>query len=193
MIPSPPGNAPRHWGVRLVLAWHVVALLVALVVDRTLFAALLAWTAVAVAAFRYRPAPYLPWAFGLAVAEETLVYAVGGGLHGAARSLLHAFAVALPSFAALALGFDVQTAFLLAGTHGLLLELGLNGLFTDPGAVLLLGGPTVVIYGSVLAGPELPGGDRPATARALAVGWLGVTALLVLSGVVAAFLEPLVA
>ncbi|WP_439027742.1 hypothetical protein [Haloarchaeobius sp. DT45] len=186
--------------LQFVFAWHTLALAVAAVVSWDLFVPLAVWTVVAAAVLRYRPGPYLPVALGLAVAEETLIYAFGGGLQGAARSLWHDYAVAMPTFAALVGGwvlvsrrYDLSppTVFLLAGSHGLFLELGLTGLAVSPSVAFLLGGPVLVIYGSVVAGPALPRGEQPASWRVLAGGWLFVLALLVVAGVVADHLGPL--
>lgn len=196
------GTVPLHHGRRLqlVAGWHALALAVAAVVSVDLFLPLAIWTLVAVAVLHSRPGPYLPVALGLAVAEETLIYAFGGGLQGEARSLLHDYAVAMPVFLALVGGWflvtrryrvGTGTVFLLAGAHGLLLELVLTGLVASPAVVFLLGGPTLVIYGSVVAGPALPRGDRPASRAVLAGAWLFVLALLVVAGVVADHLGPL--
>lgn len=185
----------------MVAGWHVLALAVAFVVDWSLFAPLAVWTVVAVAVLAYRPGPHLPVAFALAVAEETLVYAFGGGLQGAATSLAHDYAVALPVFAALVLAWHLAarryaistaSAFCLAGSHGLLLEVVLQGHLAAPTAAFVLGGPTVVIYGSIVAGPALPRGDRAFTLRAAVATWVGVTLALAASGVLADALEALV-
>lgn len=96
--------APTSWWGRaaaVLLAWHALGTALALVVgvvddDLSLAVALLTWSAVAVAAYRLAPGPYLAVGGLLALAEETLVYALGGGLQGEATSLAHDLAVAMP-------------------------------------------------------------------------------------------------
>lgn len=200
---------PSTWWGRVaavVLAWHALGTALALVIgvgegDFSLAVALLAWSAIAVAAFRLAPGPYLVVGGLLAVVEETLVYALGGGLQGEATSLAHDLAVAGPAFAAFLLGWyflrrryaiPPAAVFVLAGAHGFLLEVVLMG-HADPAAVFLLGGPAAFIYGTIAVCPAAPASEgRPAGAATLVLGWLGVVALLAVAGVVGDWLLPFV-
>lgn len=189
-----------------LLAWHALGTALALWIgvvegDPRLAVALLSWSVLALVVFRAAPGPYLLAGGVLALVEEALVYALGGGLQGQATSLAHDLAVAMPIFACFLLGWYLlqrryaiapATVFVLAGAHGFLLEIVLMG-HADPAAVFLLGGPAAFVYGTIAVCPAAPAiAGRPATRRALALGWLGVVGLLAVGGVVADSLVPFV-
>lgn len=204
-----PETSTEWWSRAAValLAWHALGTALALWIgvvegDSRLAVALLAWTALALAAYRAAPGPYLLAGGLLALVEETLVYALGGGLQGQATSLAHDLAVAMPIFACFLLGWYLlqrrfaiapATVFVLAGAHGFLLEIVLQG-HVAPATVFLLGGPAAFVYGTIAVCPAAPSSaGRPATRRVLALGWLGVVGLLAVGGVVADWLLPFVA
>lgn len=156
------------------------------------------------AAIAYRLAlrPFLLVSFVLAMIEEALIYYLGGGLQGEATSLLDDYANALPVFAAIIFGwylillrYEVSRAevFLGVGLHGIFLELVLSGAILNPILLFLLGGPTIFIYGSILIAPQLPRGEREFTLLKKFGSWIFVLLLMVLSGIVGAYLDSWVA
>ena len=204
--PRAASSPPWTRAATVLLAWHALGTALALWIgvvegDFSLAVALLAWSGVAVVSYRLALGPYLLVGGLLALVEETLVYALGGGLQGRATSLAHDLAVAMPAFAAFLLGWYLlrrryavapAAVFVLAGAHGLLLEIVLMG-HADPAAVLLLGGPAAFIYGTIAVCPAAPPSEgRPAGAGVLALGWLGVVGLLAIAGVVGSWLVLLV-
>ena len=154
----------------LLLTWHGLAFLWAILIglrggDGKLAMILLAWTLLSVALYRIRPGFFIVTAIGLAVTEEVLVYSLGGGLQGKAKSLSQDLILTMPVFAGFVLGWFLslkiqpcsETALYLgAGLHGFVLEFLTTGLVFNPTAVLLLGGPALFIYASIVLIPRPP-------------------------------------
>jgi hypothetical protein len=154
-----------------ILAWDSILLAVLIGFssgDWKLGATLVLWTLLAVLLYRFRPPLFILTAQALAFAEETLVYAFGGGLQGQATSLARDLVLTMPVFAGFVLGWfwalriqpwSETALYLGAGLHGFLLELLLTGLIGNPVAVVLHGGPVLFIYASIVLvlRPQQPG------------------------------------
>ena len=107
------------------------------------------------------PGTYFVLIAGLALAEETLAYAVGGGLDGHATSLLEDWARSVPVFLGLAAGLAYAQyrygptpaeLFGVAAVAGVAIEVVLGREFSPVSAVLTASA-AAWIYGSILAWP----------------------------------------
>ncbi len=133
--------------------------------DGKLATTLLVWTLLSITLYRFRPGFFIVTAISLAVIEEVLVYSLGGGLQGKAKSLSQDLILTIPVFTGFVLGWFLslkiqlwsETALYLgAGLHGFFLEFLTTGLIRNLPAVLLLGGPALFIYASIVLIPRPP-------------------------------------
>jgi hypothetical protein len=184
-----------------LLGWHGLSILWAILVglrggDWKLAATLLTWTLLSLALYRIRPRSFIVTAISLAVVEEVLVYSLGGGLQGKAKSLSQDLILTIPVFTGFILGWFLslkiqpwsETALYLgAGLHGFFLEFLTTGLIFNPTAVLLLGGPVLFIYASIVLIPRPPLSKverRFSLIRAIGL-WSTTLVLMVIGAVVA--------
>jgi hypothetical protein len=104
---------------------------------------------------------YLGAVVVLALAEETLAYSTGGGLHGAATSLAEDWVRSVPTFVGIAVGIllairwvglSAPESFATAALVGVVIEIGLGTGFNFV-ALLGLSGAVGWIYGTIVALP----------------------------------------
>ena len=104
---------------------------------------------------------YLGAVVVLALAEETIAYSTGGGLHGAATSLAQDWVRSVPTFVGIAVGIllairwvglTAPESFATAALVGIVIEIGLGTGF-NPVALVGLSGAVAWIYGTIVALP----------------------------------------
>jgi len=159
--------------LRFFLGWHFLSMIFALVIgissgDFNLFLSLSIWTTIAVIAYKLEPSYYILTAFVLSALEELVVYSLGGGLQGAATSLLQDYANSLPIFLSIILvwrfvlgRYEVseEELYLVTIVPAAFIELLFQGLLFNPILLFLLGGPVFFIYASIMGSPKLPRGE----------------------------------
>jgi len=104
---------------------------------------------------------YLPVVVALALGEEAIAYSTGGGLHGAATSLVEDWVRSIPTFVGIAIGvllavrwvgLTAPESFATAAVVGIVIEIGLGTGF-NPVALLGLSGAAAWLYGTIVALP----------------------------------------
>ena len=143
----------------------------------------------------FGPGKYFGTVLLLSLIEESIAYATGGGLHGAATSLPEDWTRAVPVFLGLGVGLYVAVrttgltpgeSFVSAGVAGLAIEIGLGASFS-PIALGAFGGVAMWIYGTIVALPVRRTGAPSAP-------WVraGLTTLLLTGGAIAGGIVGLV-
>ncbi len=115
------------------------------------------------------PRRYIHTILIVCLVEETIVYFIGGGLHGVARSLLRDYIRSIPIFLTHAVlwlrymeryHYEEHEIFVMAGMHGFFWEIIVSGMILDPVLTLLFGGAPFILYGLLVLIPTRPCGRR---------------------------------
>ena len=141
---------------------------------------------------------YLPIVFVIALIEETIVYYSGGGLQGAAISLWHDLALAIPVFLMIGVGilitnriYEMKSGeiFLLGYICGAILEIILPVHFFNPILILLFGGAGAGFY-SILyttfapVNEILPEQKKVHTIKILLIGTIICFICMIIAGII---------
>ena len=141
---------------------------------------------------------YLPIVFVIALIEETIVYYSGGGLQGAAVSLWHDLALAIPVFLMIGVGILITNRiyrmssgeiFLLGYICGAILEIILPVHFFNPILILLFGGAGAGFY-SILyttfapVNEMLPEQKKVHTIKILLIGTIICFICMIIAGII---------
>ena len=116
-----------------------------------------AWSLISLILKRIRSKPFILTAILLAFLEETIIYFLGGGLQGTAKSLLDDYLGSIPVFAMFIFGWwlflrsydidDYKLAFY-SGLHGWILEVIVPGhIFSIPVVLLFTGTTFFCVWG----------------------------------------------
>ena len=141
---------------------------------------------------------YLPIVFVIALIEETIVYYSGGGLQGAAVSLWHDLALAIPVFLMIGVGILITNRiykmnsgeiFLLGYICGAILEIILPVHFFNPVLILLFGGAGAGFYSILYTGfapiPEIaPERTKIQSIKILLIGTIICFVCMVIAGII---------
>ena len=141
---------------------------------------------------------YLPIVFIIALIEETIVYYSGGGLQGAAVSLWHDLALAIPVFLMIGVGILITNRiykmnsgeiFLLGYICGAILEIILPVHFFNPVLILLFGGAGAGFYSILYTGfapiPEIaPERTKIQSIKILLIGTIICFVCMVIAGII---------
>lgn len=143
---------------------------------------------------------YLPIVFVIALIEETIVYYSGGGLQGAAVSLWHDLALAIPVFLMIGVGILITNRiykmnsgeiFLLGYICGAILEIILPVHFFNPVLILLFGGAGAgfysILYTAFAPIPDhemAPERSKVQTIKILLIGTIICFLCMVIAGII---------
>lgn len=145
------------------------------------------------------PSRYYMTIFLLCIIEETIVYYMGGGLHGQAKSLIHDYLRSLPIFMAHAYlwrnfmskyRYQDRHIFIMAGLHGFFWEIIISGAIINPILTALFGGTTFLLYGLLVLIPERPKGTGDIDLRKTIILWFYYLIIEIVTGVLFAILFP---
>jgi hypothetical protein len=148
---------------------------------------------------------YLPIIFIIALMEETIVYYSGGGLQGAAVSLWHDLALAIPVFLMIGVGILITNriykmssgeVFVLGYICGAILEIILPVHFFNPILILLFGGAGAgfysILYTAFAPIPETsPERTKGQTLKILVIGTIICFISMVIAGFIGSTLYQL--
>ena len=113
--------------------------------------------------YKIHPSKYFLTILFLSVLEETIVYMIGGGIHGTATSIWEDYAKSIPIFMTHATlwkkhmekyEYSQQEIFIMAGLHGFFFEIILTGIILNPQLLLIFGGTPFLIYGILVIIPK---------------------------------------
>ncbi len=145
------------------------------------------------------PRPYLPTILFLVIIEETIVYYIGGGLHGEATSLVEDYVRAIPIFITMAYlwlkymrkyNYRDYEILVMAGLHGFFFEIILSGIILSPLLLMIFGGTPFVLYGLLVLIPKRPRGDKDIGAVKKMVFWLMFLFVEILVGIATYIVYP---
>ncbi len=145
------------------------------------------------------PARYLLTILLLALLEETIVYFLGGGLHGLASSLIKDYIRSIPIFFTMAIlwlmymksyRYKDSEIFIMAGLQGFFFEIVLSGMILNVIYLLLFGGASFIIYGLLILLPKRPQGVNEIGLVKKIVMWLVFLALEIIVGISTYLIYP---
>ena len=149
--------------------------------------------------YKIAPKGFLLMIFLICLAEETIVYFIGGGLHGVAKSLLHDYVRSIPIFLTHAFlwfrymskyRYDDGEIFILTGLHGFFWEIIISGMILNPILTPLFGGTPFILYGLLVLIPDRPLGEENIPTRKRAFLWFTYLVIEILVGLAVAILFP---
>ena len=162
----------RGLGAKFIFGWFIIDVILALILwfslnvfTFTIYFTL--WLLIIRIASALNLKSMVPSSIMLAVLEETIVFFLGGGLGGEARSLVDDYLGSIPMFAGLIIGWwlfirkhkvDPNYILILSGLQGFIIELVFTGLILNPLNILFFGGATLFIYSSIICTPNWPQG-----------------------------------
>ena len=137
--------------------------------------------------------------FLISIIEETIVYFIGGGLHGLAKSLIHDYIRSIPIFLTHAFlwlkymsryEYTEGEIFLLAGLHGFFWEIVVSGMIFNPVLLILFGGIPFILYGLLVLIPDRPKGEENINKIRKITLWIIYLLIEVTIGTIFAILFP---
>ncbi len=149
--------------------------------------------------YKLSPKYYMLSIFLISIIEETIVYFIGGGLHGLAKSLIHDYIRSIPIFLIHAFlwlkymnkyEYNEGEIFLLAGLHGFFWEIVVSGIIFNPVLLTLFGGTPFILYGLLVLIPERPKGKEKINWIKKMVLWLIYLPIEVTIGTIFVILFP---
>jgi len=166
----------RGLGAKFIFGWFIIDVILAFVLwlSLNIFTFIIyftLWFLVIRVVSALNPRNMVSSSIMLAILEETIVFFLGGGLGGEARSLVDDYLGSIPMFSGLIIGwwlfirkYKVKPDYILilSGVQGFIIELVFTGLILNPLNILFFGGATLFIYSSIICTPNWPKGMEDA-------------------------------
>jgi len=152
------------------------------------------WSLIFLVLNKIKPKLFILTSTLLAFLEETIIYFLGGGLQGTAKSLIDDYLGSIPVFVMFILGwwlflkkYDIDGYRLVfySGLHGIVLEIVIPGHIFSITTVLLFAGTTFLVYGGMIVIPRRPEGTREANIKAIIKYWIFILILIFIGGLIA--------